>query len=363
MPPPVTPSPHRFINKSKSQRPPNPPSSLQHQQLLPPLSSQQFKPTPRFSVSSGVPKEEPPAAVASSSPLVARIKRPTRDRGHGEIFKPHHENEVVVEEIAEHTLSTLETKHTEAPSHRKRRRLSNDQDLPTLEILTSNDIYISDDNGEPHSSHSASSTDPSPSSPPQLPPLKPPQPSRNRSHLRKPPSSTTFQTSTTLTPRRFLRSTPHSTTQTEPETAPPSRPSFLFPAPNRTDAAEAEHPFPEAFSPHRRGQKFVPGGLAAEVREWVMQTSQTSLHYRRQNEFAVKLRVEEVRRGDGMLLVRGLVNGRETKVILAAGERGGVAGHEGREGDLLGVRAPVWDVEVLGEKWGFGVQWAILGSG
>ncbi len=114
-----------------------------------------------------------------------------------------------------------------------------------------------------------------------------------------------------------------------------------------------------------------------------MQTSQTSLHQRRLEEFAVRVLVEEVRRVRGIVLVRGMVggseplrgivdgegelkrgmfSGKEKKIILAEGERGGIVGEEVRKGNLIGIRAPVWEVDVLGESWGFGVQWQVIDS-
>ncbi|KAI9712192.1 MAG: hypothetical protein M1812_006926 [Candelaria pacifica] len=362
MPPPVTPSPHRFINKPKSQRPPNLPSSLQHHQHPPSSSSKQFKPTPRFSVPSAPRREVLPAAAAPSSPLVARGKRPTRDRGHKEATNFDNKNESPDAGDEEHELPTIEPKDASKSNHRKRRRLS-PEDPPAT---TSKLIYISDDNAEHHSTHSPSSTDSSSSSPPQLPPTRSIpswKPSTRTTQTPKSLPHQAVQTPSTLAPHRFLLSTPHQSAQTDQDFTPPTRPIFLLPTSNASEPSETDHPLPEAFSPHRRGQKFIPGGLASEVREWVIQTSQTSLHNRRQEEFAVKVIVEEVRRGNGMLVMKGKVNGREKKIILAEGEKNGSVGRELREGCLVGIRAPVWDLEVLGEKWGFGVQWVVIDGG
>lgn len=40
---------------------------------------------------------------------------------------------------------------------------------------------------------------------------------------------------------------------------------------------------------------------------------------------------------------------------------GGVAGGEDvRKGDVVGVKRPVWEMEVAGELWTVGVEWAVL---
>jgi hypothetical protein len=38
----------------------------------------------------------------------------------------------------------------------------------------------------------------------------------------------------------------------------------------------------------------------------------------------------------------------------------GAAGVKVRVGDVVGVKAPTWDIHVGGEKWVVGVEWVVL---
>lgn len=48
--------------------------------------------------------------------------------------------------------------------------------------------------------------------------------------------------------------------------------------------------------------------------------------------------------------------------LLLAGQGGvrGAAGVKVRVGDVVGVKAPTWDIHVGGEKWVVGVEWVVL---
>jgi len=172
-------------------------------------------------------------------------------------------------------------------------------------------------------------------------------------------------------------------------TAPPSTPqvstanqtTFLKPPrfrpPDPSEQAQTQSdPLPEQFSPHRRGQKYVPGGLAAEVRDWLMNIeSAVPANTNKDDPWLVKLVIDEVSGGGGagMTLVRGrqiqAIDGGEmvdtfgeVKVILA-GEAAGVGLQKGSKvepGKRLGVKSPVWEVVIEGEKWGVGVDWKVL---
>ncbi len=81
--------------------------------------------------------------------------------------------------------------------------------------------------------------------------------------------------------------------------------------------------------------------------------------------FVVRMMVGEVRgSGEGgtgnVVLVRTMGSGREgegRKWMLMG------SGKTVRRGMAIGVRAPVWEVEVLGERWGVGVEWKVIGDG
>ncbi|KAK0855977.1 hypothetical protein LTS02_010839 [Friedmanniomyces endolithicus] len=139
------------------------------------------------------------------------------------------------------------------------------------------------------------------------------------------------------------------------------RPSFL-----RSSVAPSEpsEPLPEAFSPHRRGQKFVPGGMAATMQQWVIETGQAAVQSRRghaylRGEDYVFKAIVEVVEGDGPYLVRATTgNGEVAYVMLAAGN--GERAASVVIGSIVGLRAPTWAVECEGRVWRVGVDWKVL---
>lgn len=88
-------------------------------------------------------------------------------------------------------------------------------------------------------------------------------------------------------------------------------------------------------------------------------------------EFRVRVRDVRSQRGVGvgMVLVREEVDGVDREegqegegkgwVLVGPGTRAGGGGNV-RKGDLVGVKRPVWGMEVLGELWTVGVDWAVL---
>lgn len=177
---------------------------------------------------------------------------------------------------------------------------------------------------------------------------------------------------------RFLPSTrvPQSTPQ-------PSQTTFLKPPrfrpPDTPEQAQSNtDPLPEQFSPHRRGQKYVPGGLAAEVRDWLVNIESAipwNSAQKKDGAWLVKIMADEVSGGGraGMTLVRGkqvqsgdlegtTTTMGERKIILAGqGEGTGLQkGSEVEVGSIVGIKGPVWEVVIEGEKWGVGVDWKVL---
>lgn len=175
-----------------------------------------------------------------------------------------------------------------------------------------------------------------------------------------------------------------------PITSISSLPRFILPSPSSP-------PLPRIpqFSPHRKNQKLVPGGLATTLRELVVQTSllnqqsqirqgarstiaaregaRATVECRRSWDFLIP--VIEVRRaveiGTGISLVREQAPNDDegigcTKGWVLIGAR--VAGNDNssqtdvqlRVGSLIGVRLPVWNIEVLGENWWVGVEWGVI---
>ena len=140
-----------------------------------------------------------------------------------------------------------------------------------------------------------------------------------------------------------------------------NRPSFLRPTPAPSEPTE---PLPEAFSPHRRGQKFVPGGLASQVQSWVIEAGQSAVQSRRQLGWGRRgaegneglLARVAVRKVSGYGMGPWLVEGRDGEgMLLVRNERETV-----EEGMAIGVKAPVWEVVVDGGGWRVGVDWKVL---
>jgi hypothetical protein len=168
-------------------------------------------------------------------------------------------------------------------------------------------------------------------------------------------------------PRRFKFAQPVTTPSNAPPTPFPNeahlhslKPAFLKPASAPPDTSE---PLPEAFSPHRRGQKFVPGGMAAEVRQWIVDTTQSSSysHNRRTGGDVSYVRVMESRGSadNGLILVRGSIEGKEVRLVLPSAGKDKLAASF-VPGDLLATKAPSWDIELDGGSWFVAADWRLL---
>lgn len=216
------------------------------------------------------------------------------------------------------------------------------------------------------------------------------------------PASNThrFLVPTPRTPQLFSNPNPNPTTTTTTTTstaatpAPAStRPHFLLP-PQHLSPPKPSTPLPETFSPSRKGQKYVPDGLASTLQSWIVEAANTgyaaqtrdTVIWGREKEDGVKLRVRvtDIRSGGRERGAEGEVECYPGGFVFASGDAGtgtsGIAGDEGvmrvmlagkggargaggvrvRVGNVLGIRAPMWDVEVGGEKWTVGVDWVVL---
>ncbi|TKA47369.1 hypothetical protein B0A49_13153 [Cryomyces minteri] len=200
------------------------------------------------------------------------------------------------------------------------------------------------------------------------------------------PPSPTVPVPPRSTPRRFVfhPSTPlPQTTTTSSSLATPSRPTFLIPAPS-TSAAVAASPPPEAFSPRRRRDRFVAGGMAAEVSKWAFEVGQPcrqryanpteSADENESGTWALRFEVMEVREGT---LVKGRRRESDTGPAAEAGSSGVAvsafladrgtrpgAGGRGRDdllaGAVVGVKAPAWTIRLEGAEWAVCVDWRVL---
>ena len=128
-------------------------------------------------------------------------------------------------------------------------------------------------------------------------------------------------------------------------------------------AAGPTEPLPEAFSPHRRGQKFVVGAMAATVQQWVLEAGQAAIQsrkgkaYLRGEDYQMRAKIEGAVEGNGPFTATArLANGEPLRLLLAG--RAHVDGL--RDGCVLGIRAPMWEVELADETWTVGVDWWVL---
>jgi hypothetical protein len=141
------------------------------------------------------------------------------------------------------------------------------------------------------------------------------------------------------------------------------RPAFLRPA---APPEEPSEPLPQTFSPHKRGQKFVPGGMAATVQQWVISTGQAAIQSRKGQgylsgeDYVTRVRLQELT-GHGPFTARGETMDGESRNVLLAGTADSNKAEQTcvNAGHVVGVRAPVWDVEVDGSQWTVCVDWKI----
>jgi len=200
-----------------------------------------------------------------------------------------------------------------------------------------------------------------------------------------------------------------------------NRPHFILPA-NSSSPSQGATPLPETFSPSRKNGKYIQSGLASTLQSWIVETGEAGYTARnntssggviwgRDREDGVKhrVRITQVygsRKGKddesgsvecwagGVVFVRGItdaglynssrassvifnnghgegpgdsVGGGTPIAVLLAGQGGarGKAGVRIREGGLIGVRAPIWDVDVGtggrgGGTWIVGVEWVVI---
>jgi hypothetical protein len=357
-----TPSPHRFVIKKQ---PPVRKTPLA-QEHTPRPSTQQFNATPRFNFSS-TPRSTATQNFAGATPSATRYLTPASEtpKEHDAIDTSSDDNVHDVHdsiETEEHDVNLGYLSADGEEDYRieergpKRRRLSfSPQDVKTKDF----DEHDDNENNHDDLEDSVSSSLPILSSPPA--------PRR--------PISTTAP--------RFLISTPAPQSTPHPSNTPQT--AFLKPPrfrpPDPSEQESRTDPLPEQFSPHRRGQKYLAGGLAAEVRDWLVNIESTIpgnvAQKSKDDPWTVKVMVDEISGGGrtGMTLVRGKQvhsdGGTATAVdlgplkVILAGEGAGTGLQKGSKvelGKTVGVKGPTWEIVIEGEKWGVGVDWKVLSS-
>ncbi|KAI9782634.1 MAG: hypothetical protein M1816_001748 [Peltula sp. TS41687] len=372
--PPITPSPHRFVLSQDTRgRPPS-------------HSQRQFKPTPRFSFSSSLRHREPDSSTPVAAQQVQKSNEQedidsapsARSSGQTTTDEDDDEEEEEDDEIPLPRQTNAEQRQgEEEEGSQSQELLSRPSKRPRHHYyFTRHEINASTNSND----------DPIPSSSPSAAP---------RFHnVEQPPATTT-------TPRAEHHH------QQYPHPHPTIKQPFILPP----DPPRAQSPpLSLLFSPHRtnrhQSSRFVPGGLASEVREWVIHTSASSAaagsssssaapaHGRRQGQgrHVLRVLVEESRfweagggGGEGGWFVLGsrlvgrdgnedrrragaeqevqVQGGMKMKMLLVGGRvlRNGQQQMRGLDkGDMLGLRQPIWDIVLQGERWSVGVDWSVL---
>lgn len=319
-----TPSPHRFITSKPANPTSKPSSSLRFQQgTAQPFPSQQFTPAPRFNFSSTQKPaiENATAATQHASPLPRRphLAGAIRNKNREDIEETGSDDE----EEAEGLEKDGSVFALPAQSTSKRRRPN-----PSEAVVISSD-----------------------SSSPSPPPSTPPYPTIEEDDHEAIP----YNAFNPYVRPRFVLPTPRPT-----ETPSiPSRPPLILPP--RSPSPTLVNP--AFFSPHRRGQKYVPGGLASSVRDWIVETSQQAhnrAHARRGEEefWDMRFRIGGCRVGnpnEGMMLVQET---NEAKRWALVGKGRGETRVE--VGCMVGIREPTWEVLVGHELYLVAIEWKVL---
>ncbi|ETS81054.1 hypothetical protein PFICI_06056 [Pestalotiopsis fici W106-1] len=342
----LTPTPHRFLipKRTASQRAATPK----------PLASgsQQFHATPRFSLHST--PREPPALQPSSTPArpatFAR-QRQTEDINDvidssppdvqpSKIFRDSIEVESIPSSsfaaaaASDHGFHVEESDPEHGAPFPKRRRLSvssvvEDEDEPTLPWTDPLDEIRAAQSDDEHLDNPDDFESTANSDAPESPGVNVQQP--------------TFQRAPRFKPVERPEGTTHD-------------------------------PLPDAFSPRRRGTKDVPGGLAAQVRDWLMDI-ESNTGSKRDGDFVARISVEEFRHGQSMVLVKGHIVPDDSSTtqhratvpslqVMLAGE-GRLLDLARRNevivGALVAIAKPVWEINLGPEgRWAVACDWVVL---
>lgn len=146
-----------------------------------------------------------------------------------------------------------------------------------------------------------------------------------------------------------------------------ARPIFLKPDVKEENPSV---PLTDLFSPHRRGKKYVPGGIAETMRGWIVEISQEmqydqkygnrSLHYH--DSMAIKIQETQRDNGQHFTLLSGESHGQKVNaVILGKGNHGSGERNEVIKDTTVALGRPRWEVRIgeADERWVIGVDWAI----
>lgn len=348
-------------------KPPNtskpPPSQAQQ---LRPSNIKQFNSTPRFSLSQAR-RPLPPAHIEAPSPLGARLASTAFP---SKRFEESIEDDNSTD--AEEVHDSIETASFPEATNKS----GSEDDLYEIDVRNPkrrrlSSLSIEDDTLEKPTEHNDSDSSGLSSSVPII--SSPTGPSTQKQHSAAPrfilPSQAPLSTPHPI--RTPIKTTLPAPTQDHPDTntSPFAKPPRF--RPQDPDVTRNIEPLPDAFSPHRRGQKYLPGGLASEVRDWLVNLESTASTRDRRTEWAVRIVVDEVKSDGGMVMVRGrqihdvedeaVDKSVSIKLILAGeGMMEGLNRSVVVVGGIIGIKGPMWEIFVKGERWGVGVEWKAL---
>ncbi|RKF73629.1 hypothetical protein GcM1_243092 [Golovinomyces cichoracearum] len=347
MAPPVTPSPHRFVIKKDQSA----------------LANSQFKATPRFNLSStpqpnSTFKHLKPASYLSNYDTPSNKFLRRNESIEIESESPPGSNESLREDTYKCSFEDEGDYTSREKLTAKRKRQSSSPGLldQPIEQGSRANLFRDDSENDPLSN---TLPEPTPLSEPKISPLLTKRPIAARA------------------PRFIISSpSPIPSSQFVNETSVFAKPPIFRPPDTTKQNDHPLDPEHDQFSPHRRGEKYVKGGLAAEVRNWLVniKSSLPGPQMNNKDPWLVRISIEEFSGGGkaGMTIVRGkkLQTAqenisdilKEVKIILA-GEASPISLQKYKSieiGSTVGIRGPIWEVTIEGEKWDVGVDWKVL---
>lgn len=114
-------------------------------------------------------------------------------------------------------------------------------------------------------------------------------------------------------------------------------------------------PLPAHFSPHRNGQKFEPGGLAATMRSQIMEMTSSSTHQSCRNFGQWKFEVIKTKAAAPITLVCGTIEDGKIGYFVLPGFRSPPVA-----GDTVQVQNITWHVDLAGHGWLVCIDWKIV---
>lgn len=140
------------------------------------------------------------------------------------------------------------------------------------------------------------------------------------------------------------------------------RPAFLRSSMPQADFSD---PLPDVFSPQKKGQRFVPGGLADEVQSWIFQTGNEAIQSRRSQtqhaggEFDISCKITATD-GDDPIFAHGWKpDASEVAVVLMQSNQRRYK-ETIKVGEIVGVKEPTWPVSFQDQTYQVAVDWKVI---